>query len=373
MQRNAEQLSAGAPLPKIAPVNPLGYDEEGWRQVMETMGQPGFRARQLLKWIHGVGIVDYQQMLNLPTALRGQLQQQLPITPPQIASFSRAQDGVCKYVFAVSGGHCIEAVLIPAPGRMTLCISSQAGCALACVFCETGRQGFARHLTSAEIIGQLWAINFASEAVLPAAGITNIVLMGMGEPLLNLPAVEPALSLMFSDFGYGLARRRVTLSTAGVVPGIDALRAGPTLALSLHAPEDELRNKLVPLNRKYPIGEVLAACRRYQKRLPDRRKLTVEYTLLDGINDSAAQADKLCELLAPLPCKVNLIPCNPVAGLDFRPPSEAVMSAFAARIAPNLSVTLRRPRGLEIGAACGQLAGQVRARGKRAVIEVRHV
>ena len=360
--------------------DPLGWSELEWQSWLSARTQPAFRARQLLKWIHGRGIDDYSQMTDMPARLRDELAAELPLRQLPVAEVQRASDGVAKYLFAVSGGHWIEAVLIPAAGRNTLCISSQAGCPLACVFCETGRQGFARNLSAAEIIGQLRAVLRHERGAGRDTDISNVVMMGMGEPLLNLPELEPALAIMCSDHGYGLARRRLTVSTAGLVPGIDALKPGPTLALSLHAPDDPLRSSLLPVNRKYPIAEVLAACRRYLQRLPDRRKLTIEYTLIAGVNDSRQQARELVRLLADLPCKVNLIPCNPVSGLDFRAPAEPVMDAFAGELAPSLPVTLRRPRGLEVNAACGQLAGRVRPRGRTRpaaestpAIEVRHV
>lgn len=349
--------------------NPLGYDLACWQSVMQELGQPSYRAQQLVQWIHQKGQLDYQEMSNLPAALKAQLAEQRPIDTPRAHQIQRAQDGVCKLLFQLdttggsNSGNVIETVLIPAGNRLTLCVSSQVGCALACVFCETGRQGFSRNMTASEIISQLWVAHH----LLPHAQserVSNIVFMGMGEPLLNLPAVEQALSLIFSDHGYGIARRKVTVSTAGLAPAINRLKPGPTLALSLHAPSDDLRSELVPINRKFPIKEVMDSCRNYLYKLPDRRPLTVEYTLLEGINDSMAQAKDLVSLLKRIPCKVNLIPYNPVPGLDFSAPSESRTNAFLARLSEYLPVTLRRPRGREIAAACGQLAGQIQAKGR---------
>lgn len=347
-------------------IHGLGLTQQGWEQSLAKLGQPAWRARQTLQWIHQKGVLDPEQMTDLPQELRQQLSRDLCFEAPTLSEVHRTPDGVVRFLTPaqISGGSgdLVEAVLIPAGRRLTLCVSSQAGCALGCVFCETGRQGFAGNLSTAAILGQLWLARFHPELHFAERQISNVVFMGMGEPMLNLAAVEGALSVMFSDYGYGLAKKRVTISTAGVIPGIQALNPGPTLALSLHAADDELRNRLVPIGRKYPLAEVLSACRGYLKRQPGHTTLTVEYTLLRDINDSPQQANALADLLQDLPCKVNLIPCNPVPTLPFLSPDEAVMDAFCARLAArSVVVTLRRPRGLEVSAACGQLAGRLQS------------
>jgi 23S rRNA (adenine2503-C2)-methyltransferase len=281
-----------------------------------------------------------------------------------------SKDGTRKWVIRIDGGSCVETVLIPEGDRATLCISSQAGCSLDCSFCSTGKQGFNRNLSAAEIIGQL-RIAIKSFGPMDPAGprrVTNVVLMGMGEPLMNFDNVVKAIILMMEDNAYGLSKRRVTLSTAGVVPAIDKLRevTDVSLAISLHAPNDELRDVLVPINKRYPIKELFAACHRYLEDLNDRRVITIEYTLMSGINDQVVHAKELGKLLKTLPCKLNLIPFNPFPNSGYERPSEAAIKAFKdIMLKAGVLTTVRRTRGDEIDAACGQLVGQVEDKTRR--------
>lgn len=349
-------------------INLLEMDRAGLREHFSARGERPFRADQLVQWIHQRGVTDFQAMTNLAKDLRTRLSLEAGARAPQVAGEQRAADGTRKWLMRLADGNAVETVYIPEPGRATLCVSSQVGCALNCRFCATARQGYNRNLTTAEIIGQLWQVHHRLRA--EGSGerpVTNVVLMGMGEPLLNLPAVIPALRLMLDDLAYGLSRRRVTLSTAGVVPGIDTLaRECPvSLAVSLHAPDDALRDRLVPLNRKYPIAELLAACRRYVRHQP-RARITFEYVMLDGLNDRPAQARALADLLADVPAKVNLIPFNPFPGSGLRrSPAEAVDRFREILLGRGLVTVTRRPRGDDIAAACGQLAGRVRDRTRR--------
>ena len=307
-------------------------------------------------------------MTNLSKSLRAKLAEIAEIRPPEIVSDRLSVDGTRKWLLKVDSGNCIEMVFIPEENRGTLCVSSQVGCALNCTFCSTAQQGFNRNLRTEEIIGQLWLATSLLER--PGAenrAVTNVVLMGMGEPLLNLDNVIGALELMLEDFAYGLARRRVTLSTAGVVPGIDRLseRCPVSLAVSLHAPDDALRDELVPLNRSYPIAELLAACRRYAARNPKER-ITFEYVMLDGVNDSPSQAKALAKVLSGVPAKVNLIPFNPFPDARYRRSPEARIDAFRdVLMRAGLMTITRKTRGEDIDAACGQLAGRVQARAAR--------
>ncbi len=335
-------------------------DLEAW---FTDRGERRFRATQVLKWAHQHRVLDFAEMTDLGKALRERLGQAACLEAPRVVSDQRSGDGTRKWLLDAGHGNAVEMVFIPDGRRGTLCVSSQVGCALNCTFCSTARQGFNRNLTSAEIIGQLW---LATE-LLPAGAITNVVLMGMGEPLLNFDAVVGALELMLEDCAYGMARRRVTLSTAGHVPGIRRLheRCPVALAVSLHAPEDRLRDVLVPLNRTYPIAELLDACRDYVA--GDRReKVTFEYVMLDGVNDSVAHARKLARLLASVPSKVNLIPFNPFPGAPYRRSSQAVIDSFREQlVGAGITTITRKTRGEDIDAACGQLAGRVEARARR--------
>jgi 23S rRNA (adenine2503-C2)-methyltransferase len=355
-------------------VNLLQFDRTGLADFCAGLGEKRFRATQLFRWIHQRGERDPAAMTDLAKTLRDKLAASAAVLPLPVASEQVAADGTIKWLFDVGGGDAVETVFIPESGRGTLCISSQAGCAVNCRFCATGHQGFSRNLDTAEILGQLWYAEFALRARLGLApgerAITNVVMMGMGEPLQNYAALLPALRVMLDDHGYGLSRRRVTVSTSGVVPMIDRLREDcpVALAVSLHAPDDALRNELVPLNRKYPIDELFAACRRYLERAP-RDFITIEYCMLDGVNDSPAQADALLALLhgdvsrPGLPCKVNLIPFNPFPESGLHRSAPAQVSAFAAVLQEGgIVTTVRRTRGDDIAAACGQLAGEVQDR-----------
>ena len=356
-------------------VNLLGFDRDQLGAYCETLGQRRFRATQLFRWIHQKGAADFAAMTNLAGAFRDQLVSHASIVAMPVVSEQVAADGTIKWLFDVGGGDAVETVFIPEADRGTLCISSQAGCAVGCRFCSTGHQGFSRNLGTAEILGQLWHAEFDLRArlALPAGtrAITNVVMMGMGEPLQNYGALLPALRAMLDDHGYGLSRRRVTVSTSGVVPMIDRLRADcpVALAVSLHAPDDALRDDLVPLNRKYPLAELLAACTRYLEAAP-RDFITFEYCMLDGVNDAPAQAEALVALVSRsglggsvLPCKFNLIPFNPFPQSGLRRSSADRIGAFAAVLqGAGFVTTVRRTRGDDIDAACGQLAGEVQDR-----------
>ena len=370
--------------------NLLGLGPRQLEAYCTALGERPFRARQLLRWIHQAGIDDFGAMTDMSKALRERLACEAAIGAPAVLSDATAADGTRKWLLDVGTGNAIETVFIPEgdprwgsgaasparnnPGharryRGTLCISSQAGCALECSFCATGRQGFNRNLSAAEIIGQLWWANKSlGRGVLSARPITNVVMMGMGEPLANFDNVVTALELMLDDSAYGLSRRRVTVSTAGMVPAIDRLReACPVaLAVSLHAPNDALRDELVPLNRKYPLRELLAACTRYVKKAP-RDFIMFEYVMLSGVNDGEGEARELARLVRDVPCKINLIPFNAYPGTIYRRSPEPVVARFSEVLfAEGYTVTIRRTRGEGIDAACGQLAGRVQDRTRRA-------
>lgn len=326
-------------------------------------GEKPFRASQLLQWIHQRGSGDFAAMTNLSKVLRARLEASCEIRPPDIVQEQISADGTCKWVLQTDEQNRVETVFIPEVGRGTLCVSSQVGCALECTFCSTARQGFNRNLSAAEIIGQLWV----ARRELGLDAVTNVVLMGMGEPLLNFNNVVAAIDLMLDDHAYGLSKRRVTLSTSGIVPALDKLAAVSevSLAVSLHAPTDELRDELVPINRKYPIRELIAACQRYIGS-DHRRKVTIEYVMLDGINDTPLHARQLLRVLGPLPSKVNLIPFNPFPGSGYRCSSRDTIQCFSEILqAGGLVTTTRKTRGDDIAAACGQLVGQVRDRTRR--------
>ena len=348
--------------------NLLELDRKGLEALFVGLGEKPFRARQLLPWIHRRGVTEFGAMTDIAKELRARLAEVAEVGVPQVVHRQDSQDGTRKWLMQLDCGDRIETVFIPEDDRGTLCVSSQVGCALDCSFCSTARQGFNRNLSTAEIIGQLWV---AAHELGESGAVTNVVLMGMGEPLTNFDNVVRAMGLMMDDLAYGLSKRRVTLSTAGIVPGIERLRevSEASLALSLHAPTDELRNELVPLNRKYPIREVLAACRRYVEREP-RRRVTIEYVMLDGVNDSPAQARQLARLLRGYPAKVNLIPFNPFPGTRYRRSSQAVIDRFRdILVAAGLTTITRKTRGDDIDAACGQLVGRVRDRSRR---QLRH-
>ncbi len=352
----------------MTPANLLDYDLDGLAAYCEKLGEKRFRATQLFRWIHQKGEADFSAMSDLAKSLRDKLAGVATVSPLAVVNEQASSDGTIKWLFDVGGGNAVETVFIPEDDRGTLCVSSQAGCAVGCRFCSTGHQGFSRNLTTAEIVAQLWfAEHHLRKRLNLAAGeraITNVVMMGMGEPLQNYSALVPALRVMLDDHGYGLSRRRVTVSTSGVVPMIERLREDcpVALAVSLHAPDDTLRDHLVPLNRKYPIDELLEACNRYLDRAP-RDFITFEYCMLDDVNDTPAHAEALVQISRRVPCKFNLIPFNPFpeSGLK-RSPRERV-TAFA-RVLQDAGVvtTVRKTRGDDIAAACGQLAGEVQDR-----------
>jgi 23S rRNA (adenine2503-C2)-methyltransferase len=347
----------------------LDFDLPGLVAHVEGLGEKRFRAVQLFRWIHQRGESDFERMSDLAKSLRAKLHGAATVRPLPLLSEQASADGTIKWLFDVGGANAVETVYIPETERGTLCVSSQAGCAVGCRFCSTGHQGFSRNLTTGEIVAQLW---FAEHRLRQRAGsaercIDNVVMMGMGEPLQNYAALVPALSVMLDDHGYGLSRRRVTVSTSGVVPMIDRLRDDlpVALAVSLHAPDDELRDRLVPLNRKYPLAELLAACRRYLYRAP-RDFVTFEYCMLDGVNDSPAQAAELVRLVRDVPCKLNLIPFNPFPNSGYgKSPRERILE-FQRRLSDaGIVTTIRKTRGDDIDAACGQLAGQIKDRTRR--------
>ena len=352
----------------ISRVNLLDLDEAGLRAFFVSIGEKPFRAQQILKWVYHHAQTDIGAMTDLGIALRQKLALIAEIKLPEIIREQRSNDGTVKWLIGFHGGNAVETVYIPEPRRGTLCVSSQVGCALNCSFCSTGAQGFARNLTCGEIIGQVWlAARSLGHERNGQRRITNIVMMGMGEPLLNFDAVVLAMSLMRSDLGFGFAAKRVTLSTAGLVPGINRLRdtIDVALAVSLHAPVDDVRTELVPLNRKYPIAELMQACRDYVSE-KHKRSVTFEYTLIDGLNDHPEHARKLVKLLRTVPSKLNLIPFNPFPGTQYRCSSEDRITQFQQIVMRGgLIATVRKTRGEDIDAACGQLVGKVQDRTKR--------
>ncbi|MGH8503557.1 MAG: 23S rRNA (adenine(2503)-C(2))-methyltransferase RlmN [Gammaproteobacteria bacterium] len=350
-------------------LNLLGLPRPRLAQFFESLGEPAFRAVQLVKWVHRQGVTDFAAMTDLSLKLRAALRETAEIVTPQCVAEQVSADGTIKWLLRLDDANAIETVFIPEPGRGTLCISSQVGCALDCTFCSTARQGFNRNLSAAEIIAQLWFARRALQARPECrAGVSNVVLMGMGEPLLNFDNVVDAMRLMIDDHAYGLGKRRVTLSTSGVVPALDRLKdcIDVSLAVSLHAPDNALRDRLVPLNRKYPIEVLLAACKRYIEAKDRKAVVTFEYVMLDGVNDSEAQAAQLARLLREMPAKVNLIPFNPFPGAPYRRSSETAIDRFRDVLQHHGIVTVtRRTRGDDIDAACGQLAGRVHDRSHR--------
>ncbi|MGE5241952.1 MAG: 23S rRNA (adenine(2503)-C(2))-methyltransferase RlmN [Bacteroidota bacterium] len=348
--------------------NLVGLDRQAMQDFFVGIGEKPFRATQVVQWIHQYGVDDFDAMTNLGKDLRARLKELAEIRMPEIALDQQAADGTRKWLLRLDDGNAIETVFIPEEDRGTLCVSSQVGCTLNCSFCSTGHQGFNRSLTVAEIISQLRVANRAlgrdpkGERI-----ITNVVLMGMGEPLLNFDNVVPAMRLMLDDYAYGLSRRRVTLSTAGVVPMLERLRTEcpVSLAVSLHAPNDALRDQLVPLNKKYPIRELLVACRRYCADSP-RSRVTFEYVMLAGVNDSLEHAHELVRLLRDVPAKVNLIPFNPFPQTRYQRSAREAIDRFRdVLVEAGLTTITRKTRGDDIDAACGQLAGRVQDRTRR--------
>jgi 23S rRNA (adenine2503-C2)-methyltransferase len=356
-------------LTQTTKTNLLGLNRKGMEDFFVSLGEKPYRAQQVLKWIHFEGLRDIDAMTNLSKALRVTLKEVAEILPPEIAYESTAQDGTHKWVIRLADGNCIETIFIPEKERGTLCVSSQVGCVLNCDFCSTGKQGFSRNLTSAEIIAQVWiaARGLSINQATHDRAVTNVVMMGMGEPLLNFDNVVTAMDIMLDDFAYGLSKRRVTLSTAGVVPAMYKLRevSDVALAVSLHAPNDELRDILVPLNKKYPLKELMQACKDYFKE-DKRRYVTMEYVMLAGINDTPQHAKQLIQLLEGIPSKVNLIPFNPFPTTVYTRSDQTTIDRFRERLmAAGINAITRKTRGDDIDAACGQLVGQVKDRTRR--------
>lgn len=352
-------------------VNLLGLTPAALVELCVSMGEKPFRATQLLKWMHHHGVDDFDAMTDISKKFRTRLQACAEIRAPDVVQRYDSVDGTIKWIIQVEGGSCIETVMIPESGRRTLCVSSQVGCSLDCSFCATGKQGYQRDLSAAEIIGQVWIASkaLAEPGARISEAISNVVMMGMGEPLLNFDNVIASIKLMMEDNAYGMSKRRVTVSTSGVVPKLLEMGAivDPSLAISLHAPNDALRDELVPINRKYPIAELIDACNEYLGMMPDRKRvITVEYTLIKGVNDQPQHAQELAQLLKILPCKINLIPFNPFNLSNYEKPSNNTIFRFRDILYKNGYVTtIRSTRGDDIAAACGQLAGQVADRTKR--------
>ncbi|PKO56796.1 MAG: 23S rRNA (adenine(2503)-C(2))-methyltransferase RlmN [Betaproteobacteria bacterium HGW-Betaproteobacteria-21] len=377
------------------PVNLLDFDVDGLVAWFAGLGEKPFRARQVMRWMHREGCDDFDAMTDVAKSLRTRLKDIAVIRPPVPVRDSVSTDGTRKWLLDVGNANAVETVFIPETRRGTLCISSQAGCALDCAFCSTGKQGFNRNLSAAEIVGQLWLANkllgaardaehdsLASDAAAaeiepgePDNGriISNVVMMGMGEPLANFDNVVTALRLMLDDHAYGLSRRRVTVSTSGIVPAMDRLRdeCPVALAVSLHASNDALRDRLVPINQKYPLRELMAACVRYLDRAP-RDFVTFEYVMLEGVNDSDAHAHELVALVRDVPCKFNLIPFNPFPNSGFlRSPADRIRRFAGILIDAGIVTTTRKTRGDDVDAACGQLAGQVQDKTRRTVVRLK--
>ncbi|WP_299264425.1 bifunctional tRNA (adenosine(37)-C2)-methyltransferase TrmG/ribosomal RNA large subunit methyltransferase RlmN [uncultured Psychrosphaera sp.] len=365
------EITTPATQPTAAKINLMDFDRKGMRKFFaDEFGEKGFRADQAVKWIYQMGKTDFDEMTNFSKVLRTKLKEKCVIKAPEISVRQVSTDGTIKYALLLEGGQEVEAVWIPEGNRATLCVSSQVGCALECPFCSTGAQGFNRNLKVGEIIGQVWRVvqDIGWDGLSTNRAVTNVVMMGMGEPLLNVNNVVPAMELMMDDFAFGLSKRRVTLSTSGVVPALDLLKEkiDVALAISLHAPNDELRDILVPVNKKYNIEAFLASCRRYIDGSTANQDITVEYVMLDGINDSMEQARELAKTLRGTPSKINLIPWNPFPGAPYGKSSNSRVDRFAKVLQEEgYTCIVRRTRGDDIDAACGQLAGDVVDRTKR--------
>jgi 23S rRNA (adenine2503-C2)-methyltransferase len=364
-------MSALATIEQKSKINLLGMPASQLLSFFEDLGEKPFRTFQVLKWIHQYGVDNFESMTNIGKALRAKLAEIAIIQAPTVIQRWDSIDGTRKFLVGVSGGNAVETVFIPDGERGTLCVSSQAGCSLDCSFCATGKQGFNRDLTAAEIIGQVWIAAKSFGQLNPSGprSVTNVVFMGMGEPLLNFDNVMHAINLMMDDNAYGISKRRVTLSTSGVVPALDKLGryTDACLAISLHAPNDELRNQLVPINKKYPISMLLASAKAYMDGLPDnRRKMTIEYTLIDQVNDRVHHAQELAKLLSDIPVKINLIPFNPFSLSNYRRVTPEALKKFqSVLIEAGYITTIRTTRGDDIDAACGQLAGNILDRTRR--------
>jgi 23S rRNA (adenine2503-C2)-methyltransferase len=358
------------PDPGTTKINLLGLSRWKLEEILTILGEKPYRADQIMKWIHVRDHNDFESMTDISKALRSRLGEVAEIHEPEVVLARQSEDGTRKWLIKTLSGSQVETVFIPEEARGTLCVSTQAGCMLDCRFCSTGKQGFNSNLKSWEIIGQLRVAQRELAKAYPERSrvITNVVMMGMGEPLFNFANVMDALDLMMHDMAYGLSKRRVTVSTSGVVPGIYNMSGNTdvSLAISLHAPNDELRNQLVPINRKYPISELLEACRHYLGTLGEKRNITVEYVLLAGVNDQPEHALELAELLKGFPCKINLIPFNPFPGSEYKRPGNVSVRGFQNRlIEKGYSVTVRTTRGEDIQAACGQLVGKVNDKTRR--------
>jgi len=340
-------------------INLLGFSYESLVVFFQSIEQPSFRALQLMKWVHQRGVLNFMQMTDFSLELRSQLSEIAVVKPPMVEDCFLSPEGTKKYLIKLDSGSMIEMVKIPEKKRLTLCISSQAGCALQCTFCATGAQGFERNLSDAEIIGQLWLANFYDESSPP---ISNVVFMGMGEPLLNIKPVMASISLMQHQNAYGLSKRRITLSTSGIVPEINKLadKTDISLAISLHAANNILRDEIVPINKKYPLEELLDACKNYLRAQSKRKTITIEYILIDGVNDSLDHAKDLVKILDGLSCKINLIPFNPFEGCNYARSQESAIYGFKDfLIKKGFITTLRITRGDAIDGACGQLVGKL--------------
>lgn len=367
---SAEIITPATETP-VKKVNLLDYDRKALRQFFkDELGEKPFRADQAIKWIYQMGQTDFSEMTNFSKVLRAKLAEKCEVRAPEINVRQESSDGTIKYALLLEGGQEVEAVWIPDGDRKTLCVSSQVGCALECTFCSTAQQGFNRNLSVGEIIGQVWRVaqDIGWDGLSTNRPVTNVVMMGMGEPLLNVKNVVPAMELMMDDFAFGLSKRRVTLSTSGVVPALDMLKEkiDVALAISLHAPNDELRDILVPINKKYNIEEFLASCRRYIDGSTANKEITIEYVMLNGINDSMDQARELAQTLRGTPSKINLIPWNPFPGAPYEKSSNSRVDRFAKVLQEEgYTCIVRRTRGDDIDAACGQLVGDVVDRTKR--------
>jgi 23S rRNA (adenine2503-C2)-methyltransferase len=353
----------------ITKTNLLEFDRKTLQDFFDRQGEKPYRSTQVLQWIHQYGILDFEEMTNLSKTCRAHLVEQAEIKLPEISTEQISRDGTHKWLLKLHDGNCIETVFIPEDDRGTLCVSSQVGCALNCSFCSTGAMGFSRNLSVAEIIGQVWVAvrQLSHNHKLHDRQITNVVMMGMGEPLLNYDNVLKAMNIMMDDYAYGLSKYRVTLSTSGLVPIMNQLATDSdcALAVSLHAANDELRNTLVPINKKYPLSELMAACKNFFSE-HKRRKVTFEYTMLRGVNDTPKDAHQLAHLLADLPCKLNLIPFNPFPNTQYTCSKQEVMLAFRdILMKAGINTTIRKTRGHDIDAACGQLVGEFQDRTSR--------
>ncbi len=346
------------------PINLLNMGVSAMQSFVLSLGESKFRAQQLIQWVHQHGVLDLDQMTNLSKAFRQRLADMTDTQLPEVALDRTASDGTRKWLLRLDDGNIIEMVYIPEPNRGTLCVSSQVGCALNCSFCSTGKQGFNRNLSLAEIISQVWLAYHSLAREGNGQKLTNVVMMGMGEPLLNYQPVLQAMELMMHDWAYGLSKYRVTLSTSGVIPAMLQLKQDSicALAVSLHAPNDELRNQLVPINKKYPLKQLMQVCREYYPDQP-KRKVTFEYVMLDGVNDTIAHAKQLAKLVANVPCKMNLIPFNPFDQASYQRSSDQAIAAFQQYLVSHgVDTWVRRTRGEDIDAACGQLAGDFKDR-----------